>query len=381
MSNVEKFVLLDNNLKPQDATKLDIRKKCQSDLLEIWVQEKKARDERSEEAKYWRENKQAKVEEQDESIKKTFVLGSKEEVSYGPNVGLFATLLSSYDNHWVLKTCPEDWWITITQKIAVAIDKNANHPDVRQFFVSHEGKKTLTVAVGPSIYGVDYEWFFKQMRSQISKNINNPEYTDLIDCNFSQSTSVQKIVNDIMLMYGFQEYFEYRMMLGCGIPGVTMVGTEDDWKALIEKHDKLEKFLEPLECVLELSAWFKSSKSVLEMLLQTYQGKPDTDWWSKIISRRSYGSGGQCDFGGWFVKDFLGLGSNADFKDIPSGINTVPLSITDGTNTDEADLVAGVTGYKVEKDAVTEETSKTIYPVVQSVHGWGLLLKPDSVFR
>ena len=381
MSNIEKFVLLDNNLKPQDATKLDIRKKCQSDLLEIWVQEKKARDERSEEAKYWRENKQAKVEEQDESIKKTFVLGSKEEVSYGPNVGLFATLLFSYDNHWVLKTCPEDWWITITQKIAVAIDKNANHPDVRQFFVSHEGKKTLTVAVGPSIYGVDYEWFFKQMRSQISKNINNPEYTDLIDCNFSQSTSVQKIVNDIMLMYGFQEYFEYRMMLGCGIPGVTMVGTEDDWKALIEKHDKLEKFLEPLECVLELSAWFKSSKSVLEMLLQTYQGKPDTDWWSKIISRRSYGSGGQCDFGGWFVKDFLGLGSNADFKDIPSGINTVSLSITDGTNTDEADLVAGVTGYKVEKDGVTEEASKTIYPVVQSVHGWGLLLKPDSVFR
>jgi len=381
MSNVEKFVLLDNNLKPQDATKLDIRKKCQSDLLEIWVQEKKARDERSEEAKYWRENKQAKVEEQDESIKKTFVLGSKEEVSYGPNVGLFATLLSSYNNHWVLKTCPEDWWITITQKIAVAIDKNANHPDVRPFFVSHEGKKTLTVQVGPSIYGVDYEWFFKQMRSQISKNINNPEYTDLIDCNFSQSTSVQKIVNDIMLMYGFKEYFEYRMMLGCGIPGVTMVGTEDDWKALIEKHDKLEKFLEPLECVLELSAWFKSSKSVLEMLLQTYQGKPDTDWWSKIISRRRYGSGGQCDFGGWFVKDFLGLGSNADFKDIPSGINTVPLSITDGTNTDEADLVAGVTGYKVEKDAVTEEASKTIYPVVQSVHGWGLLLKPDSVFR
>merc|ERR1712227_663276 len=366
-------VLLDNNLKPKDATRLDIRKKCQSDLLETWVQEKKARDERSEKAKYRRENKRAKVEEQDESIKKTFVLGSKEEVSCGPNVGLFATLLSSYNNHWVLKTCPEDWWITITQKIAVAIDKNANHPDVRPFFVSHEGKKTLTVQVGPSIYGVDYEWFFKQMRSQISKNINNPEYTDLTDCNFSQSTSVQKIVNDIMLMYGFKKYFEYRMKMRCG--------AEDDWKALIEKHDKLKKILEPLEGVLELSAWFKSSKSVLEMLLQTYQGKPVTDWWSKIISRRSYGSGGQCDFGGWFVKDFLGLGSNADFKDIPSGINTVPLSITDGISTDEADLVAGVTGYKVEKDGVTEEASKTIYPVVQSVHGWGLLLKPDSVFR
>ena len=143
----------------------------------------------------------------------------------------------------------------------------------------------------------------------------------------------------------------------------------------------LQNFLESLEDILELSAWFKSSKSVLEKLLQTYQGKSDTDWWSKIISRRSYGSVGQCDFGGLFVKDFLGLGSNADFKDISSEINVVPLTISDGNITDEADLVAGVTGYKVEKDAVIDEESKTIYPMVQSVHGWGLLLKPDSAFR
>jgi len=379
--NEEKFISLDNNLKPENAAKMGASKKTQSDLLEIWMQQKKLRDERSENTKALRENKPVKDEEETESIKKTFVLGSKEEVNHGPDVGLFAALLCSYNNHWVLKTCPEDWWITISQKIAMAIDKNANHPDVRQFFVSHEGKKTLTVEVGPSIYGVDYEWFFKQMRSQISKNINNPEYTDLTDCNFSQSTSVQKIVNDIMLMYGFKEYFEYRMMMLCGIPGVTMVGTEDDWKSLIEKHGKLEKFLEPLDNVLELSVWFQSSRSVLEKLLETYQGKPDTDWWSKIISRRRYGSGGQNDFGGWFLKDFLGLGSNVDLKDIPSGFNVVPLTITDGFNTEEADLAAGVTGYKVEEDAVMDEETKTTYPMVQSVHGWGLFLKPNSAFR
>ena len=50
-------------------------------------------------------------------------------------------------------------------------------------------------------------------------------------------------------IYGFKEYFEYRMMCGCGIPGVTMVGAEDDWKVLLEKHEKLEKFLKPLDDV------------------------------------------------------------------------------------------------------------------------------------
>ena len=70
-----------------------------------------------------------------------------------------------------------------------------------------------------------------------------------------------------------------------------------------------------------------------------------------------------------------------DLKDIPSGFNVVPLTITDGFNTEEADLAAGVTGYKVEEDAVMDEETKTTYPMVQSVHGWGLFLKPNSAFR
>ena len=36
------------------------------------------------------------------------------------------------------------------------------------------------------------------------------------------------------------------------------------------------------------------------------------------------------------------------------------------------DLVAGITGYKVKE---------MLLLMAQSVHGWGLFLKPDSVFR
>merc|ERR1712012_872844 len=131
-----------------------------------------------------------------------------------------------------------------------------------------------------------------EMKDQISKNINNPEYTDIMDSNFSGSTSVQKIANDIMLMYGFKEYFEYEMITRCGIPGVVMQGSENDWKMLLEKHEKLEKFLEPIDDVLKLSGWFESSKKVLGKLLKTYQGNPDTKWWSRIIYRNTnHGSG------------------------------------------------------------------------------------------
>ena len=60
----------------------------------------------------------------------------------------------------------------------------------------------------------------------------------------------------------------------------------------------------------------------------------------------------------------------------------VPLTIIepDGYE-EEADIVAGVTGYDVTQDGTEVGDSKTKYPVVKTVHGWGLLLKPDSKFR
>ena len=64
-------------------------------------------------------------------------------------------------------------------------------------------------------------------------------------------------------MYSFQEYFEYRAWLYCGIPGVTMLGTEDDWKRLIDKLEQAEDFLKPIDQVLQLADWFTSSKAVL----------------------------------------------------------------------------------------------------------------------
>jgi len=386
---MEKFIVLDEELKPRKLrpNKLpvwELGKKPQSDLMEQWVEAKKFRDKESaEDRNRWNRSSQdesTKVGKEEEPIKKTFALGSKEEVNFGRDLGFFATLLWPPTTITGYSRRPEDWWIAIIQKISVTVDRNANVPDVRQFFVSHEGKKTLGVTVAQSIYDVDYELFFKQMRSQISQNINNPEYTALTECNFSQTTSVQRMVNDIMLMYGFKEYFDYRMVCGCGIPGVTMVGTEEDWKALIEKHTELEKFLQPIEEVLKLSAWFKSSKSVLEKLLQTYQGEPDTDWWSKLIGKIPGASGiGLKPGGGWFIRDFLGLGEGASLSQVPTGINVVPLTIAHPRITEEADLVGGVTGYKVEEDAVIVNTTK--FPMVQTVHGWGLFLKPDSVFR
>ena len=136
-------------------------------------------------------------------MNKTFRLGSDGQVSTGEDKGLFSTILAAYSNHWVLKTRPEDWWTTISQIIAIRIDNKANDKAVRKFFVSHEGKKTLTVLID-EIDDINSERFFSEMISQITRNINKPEYTSLMESDFSESTAVDRVINSIMLMYSFK---------------------------------------------------------------------------------------------------------------------------------------------------------------------------------
>ena len=97
----------------------------------------------------------------------------------------------------------------------MTIDREADHPSVRPFFVNHEGKKRLVVDAGPTIYNTDYYRFFNEMSGQIRDNINKPDYTEAIQSDFSSSGHVQKIVNNIMLMYSFQKYFEYTDIPSC----------------------------------------------------------------------------------------------------------------------------------------------------------------------
>ena len=77
---------------------------------------------------------------------------------------------------------------------------------------------------------------------------------------------------------------------------------------------------------------------------------------------------------GWFVADFLGI-RYAELEDIPSGINVVPLTITGMAGEEESALVAGVTGYTLTEEEITDPDSQVTFPSVQSV------LEPNSKFK
>jgi len=319
------------------------------------------------------------------------VVGSKSEDFYFDyDWGFFSTILACYNNHWVLRTSPDDWWNVIVRNVAAAIDENAEKPSVRKYFVEHEGKELIEIKLPGRLDQVNYSWLFDQFSDEIRKRIKTPEYVNTMKADFSTTTSDQLIATEIMLMSSLQKYFDYGMCTTlCGIPGVDMKGTLSDWESLVAKTENLMTMLEPILNDLspddqgfrrsgsDLKYWFQSTLSILNKLLDTYKGNPDKEWWSHILSwnRSGYGSGSRSWWDGWII-DFLGkcaqeVSSPRNFK---SGITTVPLKIRDEIYgppvSDTAELVAGIFGFSVEEGDQA--------PVVEAKQGWMLLLPKGS---
>ena len=278
--------------------------------------------------------------------------------------------MEAYSNHYNLRTSPEDWWYTIIQTVALAIDKSAKKLEVQKFFNKHDGK-VITVDIGGSFNGFDYSWLFDQIAEQIALNINKPEYAQAMDQNFSSSNKVHKIVSRVALMKSVKEYFDYKCFLECGIPAIEMKGTEADWIKLGSNIKAVKKLLQPIHDAINLKeSWWIRIEQIANKLLNTFNDNPDADWWSKIITERSFDSGAP-ELRGWFMVDLLNVPNAFDISDAPSGIVTVPMTITDGNDVEDSAIVTGMVGYKFHNETHS----------VEPIHGWSLLLKQNSTFR
>jgi len=300
------------------------------------------------------------------------VIGPTEELFYDEDFGFFSAIIACYNNHWILKTSPDDWWNVIARTVAQAIDDNGDKEKVRNFFVDHDDKKEITIIV-PHLATVDYGWLFDQFSQGIRANIKTPGYVDLMQADFSTTTPNQLISSQVMIMSSMQKYFSFGFGTLCGIPGVEMKGRKEDWEQLINKTEELEKSLEAVIKEINLGDWFNKTKNILSKLLDTFNGNPDKVWWSHILSwNQTYGSGARSWWSGWMI-DFLGAGGAENVTDFQSGTVSVPVRIfQDGGPEDTGLIVAGTVGYKV------EEEPGMFAPMVEAKQSWVLLLPQQS---
>jgi hypothetical protein len=71
----------------------------------------------------------------------------------------------------------------------------------------------------------------------------------------------------------------------CGIPSVTLEGEKADWESILTRLDKLNEFGK------EPKFWASMLRPIIRRFIDSFDGKHDLDFWSKVVASWSVGSG------------------------------------------------------------------------------------------
>jgi len=260
-----------------------------------------------------------------------------------PN-GMVNAALSAYSSHHHLILSPDSVWVTITTAFANFVDRNAEQ--MRNMFVAHDGMKELVVYGGGSIQSANYDHLIHLISEKIEENTKY-DIRNWLECNFSTTDVKSRTISKIVLMGAMKNYFSYKMCLCCGLPGVTLEGTLEDWQEIRNRVTRLATYQIP-----DLSSWSEVLGYVLDQFVASYQGKVDKDFWNRIAHKTGGGSGPRylegwilafvpwTDGGSYILNSLETIKSTnsygkMDTNDIPVSAVEVPVKIDDnGTEYD-----------------------------------------------
>ena len=283
------------------------------------------------------------------------------------DTGVFGTLFQVWANHWNLRTSPDDWWLPLVTKVAMAVYKCANQKAVRQLFVGGRAGKMDLVVMSDSwtIYDTEYSKMFSAFSEAIEKNVHVPDYVEAVTSSFTTTSPCQHIASQVTLMKSFRKYFNYRMMpAGCGIHGLEMVGTEQDWASLPVRLGRLRTLLKPIERTLNLGSLFTAAEEVFTNLHRTYvDGASMRKWWADVLIKdrvyeygpSGYPLGWARAYNGWAGHFFAGTIviraqtlATGEYAHCLSSLTACPLTITYAwaKKSDKATLISGVLGFR-----------------------------------
>jgi len=144
---------------------------------------------------------------------------------------LIAAVHLAFSEHRPLVLTPDAVWLTIAQGFAQHVRLNSE--GLRNRFVGRSGKKALIVE-HPSPKLPEMVPIIEMFRRKLAEELG-PGLTRLMICDFSTTTDVERTASAVILMDTFQPYYEYVLRCICGIPQITVTGTEQDWRAIGER--------------------------------------------------------------------------------------------------------------------------------------------------
>ena len=112
---------------------------------------------------------------------------------------------------------------------------------------------------------------------QISRNTKD-NIAETLQSDFSTTTANERIASQITLMKSMEKFFKYEVVrMICGIPYITLKGTPDDWRRVLEKTKKLAQY--------GLENWVAALEPILLQFVQAAEGNPDIKFWKWIVKK------------------------------------------------------------------------------------------------
>lgn len=188
-------------------------------------------------------------------------------------------------------------WLLISQGFAQHV--NANKEEMRHYFTDSAERLSLIVQSDKKLDDPTLSWeeLLTDFNGQIKKHAGN-KLVELLTCDFSTTTSLEKIASEITVMKTVEPYFEFVVMyIACGIPEITLEGTPKDWKKVLNKARQLKTY--------GLEWWISELEFVLEEFVKASKGNIDKDFWRNMFkyhTQKKYGAPNIID--GWIVKFF-----------------------------------------------------------------------------
>lgn len=236
--------------------------------------------------------------------------------------------LYAYNYHKTIKIRPDDIKLQLLNIISICV--NNNPENFRHFFVEHQDKKDLIV----KLISYDSNIMCNLFGKLLEENIKVPEFAQRYKSTFSTTTQIITNVNILTLMNTLKEYFNFTLILSCGIPSVLLMGTQTDWIKLKEDYE----YFKSIFSNSELKNWFIHFDIIMDLFITMRNLQPHgevngtqyiKDIWKRVISYVPYGSGGDKLLGGW-VRLFIPYTSkNKIIKGLDNKIPCLNLSLNE----------------------------------------------------
>lgn len=277
----------------------------------------------------------------------------------------FDCLVEAYMQHHSVVLSPDIIWTMISQGFCQFV--NEKPENFRSLLVNHSGKKLLKVKIyrDDDVHSPSFNWeeVFDGFDKQIGANTKG-NLADLMRADFSTTGKTERMASQITLMSTVKAYFDYLVVVGvCGIPSITIEGTPDDWRKVLDKTRRLS--------VYGIEDWVDELEPILEEFVAASKGKPNVRFWQDIVKRdrideitRSscVGRDKPTKLDGWFLKlmpfDKKGRtpeSVNYDTQDMKPNVVSAPfICQREGeTETLRMSVHAGLVGVDVDGDANT----------------------------